>query len=58
MFIAIMGIVIIHAARGWFVGEHGVGGVEYSLSLIAGLVVLIAHDWDQASARRVRTGAP
>jgi putative oxidoreductase len=48
IFIAFMGIVIIHAAHGWFVGEHGVGGMEYSVSLIASLLVLIAHDWDQS----------
>ncbi|MGL4232848.1 MAG: DoxX family protein [Casimicrobium sp.] len=43
-FIAAMGIVIIHAKLGWFVGEHGTGGVEYSLSLLVSLLVLIAHD--------------
>ncbi len=40
--IATTGIVLIHARNGWFVGEHGIGGVEYSLSLIAALLTLIA----------------
>lgn len=43
-FIAAMGIVLIHAERGWFVGEHGIGGMEYSLSLIVSLIVLAAAD--------------
>jgi putative oxidoreductase len=43
-FIAFMGIVIIHAARGWFVGEHGTGGMEYSLCLMVALSVLAAAD--------------
>jgi len=44
IFIAAMGIVIIHAPLGWFVGEHGVGGMEYSFSLIVSLLVLAAVD--------------
>lgn len=40
--IASMGIVLIHAERGWFVGEHGTGGMEYSLALIAALLVIAA----------------
>jgi putative oxidoreductase len=44
MFIAFMGIVIIHAQLGWFVGEHGTGGVEYSLALIVSLVTIAAAD--------------
>lgn len=40
----ILGIIIIHAAKGWFVGEHGTGGVEYSLVLIVALVVIAAAD--------------
>jgi putative oxidoreductase len=42
--IAFMGIVIIHARLGWFVGEHGTGGMEYSLSLMVSLVVIAAAD--------------
>ncbi len=38
------GIAIIHAKLGWFVGEHGTGGVEYSLCLSVGLLVLAAAD--------------
>lgn len=36
----IMGIVLIHAQLGWFVGEHGTGGSEYSFILIVGLIVI------------------
>jgi putative oxidoreductase len=43
-FIAGMGIVLIHARLGWFVGEHGVGGMEYSLSLMVGLLTVAAFD--------------
>lgn len=43
-FIALMGIVIIHVHRGWFVGEHGTGGMEYSLSLMVALLVIAAAD--------------
>jgi putative oxidoreductase len=43
-FIDVMGIIIIHAKLGWFVGEHGTGGVEYSLSLLAALIVIAAAD--------------
>ena len=39
-----VGIVIIHAANGWFVGEHGTGGMEYSFLLIAALLVIAATD--------------
>lgn len=34
------GIVVIHAANGWFVGEHGSGGIEYSFVLIIALMVI------------------
>jgi putative oxidoreductase len=37
------GIVLIHAQLGWWVGEHGNGGMEYSVALIAGLLVLAAE---------------
>ncbi len=43
-FIATMGIVIIHARLGWFVGEHGTGGMEYSLCLMVSLIVIAAFD--------------
>lgn len=43
-FIAGMGIVLIHARLGWFVGEHGTGGMEYSLCLMVGLLAVAACD--------------
>jgi putative oxidoreductase len=42
--IIVTGIIIIHAANGWFVGEHGTGGMEYSIILIASLLVIAAAD--------------
>lgn len=51
VFIASMGIVLIHAGNGWFVGEHGSGGMEYSLCLIVALLVLIAHDFERRAPR-------
>lgn len=36
------GIVLIHASQGWFVGEHGTGGVEYSFVLIIAFLVVLA----------------
>jgi putative oxidoreductase len=47
--IAAGGIVLIHRHLGWFVGEHGTGGSEYSLCLMVALLVLAAAD---APARR------
>lgn len=40
MSIAIGGIILIHRHFGWFVGEHGTGGSEYSVALI--LLLLVA----------------
>lgn len=40
----VMGIVIIHAEFGWFVGEHGTGGMEYSVALIFSLLTIAAPD--------------
>jgi putative oxidoreductase len=42
--IAAVGIVLIHRHLGWFVGEHGTGGSEYSVALMAALVVIAAAD--------------
>ena len=42
--IAATGIVLIHRHFGWFVGEHGTGGSEYSVSLILLLMVIAAAD--------------
>ncbi len=44
MVIAAGGIVLIHARQGWFVGEHGTGGIEYSACLILCLLVIAAAD--------------
>jgi putative oxidoreductase len=49
--IAAGGIWIIHRHLGWFVGEHGTGGVEYSLALMAALIVIAAADADQPGRR-------
>jgi len=38
------GIALIHAGNGWFVGEHGTGGVEYSALLIVAFIVIAAGD--------------
>ncbi|MCG2615836.1 DoxX family protein [Terrimonas sp. NA20] len=38
----LIGIILIHWANGWFVGEHGVGGIEYSFVLMVGLMVVAA----------------
>ena len=40
----VVGIVLIHFDNGWFVGEHGTGGVEYSVLLIVTLLVIAATD--------------
>lgn len=37
-----IGIIFIHAGHGWFVGEHGTGGMEYSILLMAVLLVIAA----------------
>lgn len=42
--IATVGIILIHAGNGWFVGEFGGGGSEYSVALIVMLLVLAAAD--------------
>lgn len=49
LFIDVMGIVIIHAKLGWFVGEHGTGGVEYSLALAVSLLTIAAADREKNS---------
>lgn len=42
--IVISGIVLIHAQQGWFVGEHGTGGMEFSILLCAALLVIGCTD--------------
>jgi len=49
IFILVAGIIIIHASLGWFVGEHGTGGVEYSFVLILALLVIAAGDTERTS---------
>ena len=44
--IVAVGIYLIHRHNGWFVGEHGVGGSEYSVALLAMLLAIAAHDAD------------
>lgn len=48
--IAAGGIVLIHRHFGWFVGEHGTGGSEYSVALIVLLLIVIADDHDRQRA--------
>ncbi len=45
--IAVGGIVLIHRHFGWFVGEHGSGGIEYSAALIILLLIIMADDHDR-----------
>jgi putative oxidoreductase len=45
--IAGVGIVLIHRHFGWFVGEHGTGGCEYSVALMVALLVIAAADAQQ-----------
>ncbi len=47
----LVGILLIHRHRGWFVGEHGTGGSEYSVALLAALVVVAAME-EQPRAER------
>jgi len=44
MIIILVGIIVIHASLGWFVGEHGTGGMEYSVVLLVALLVIAAAD--------------
>ncbi|MFZ5441704.1 MAG: DoxX family protein [Myxococcota bacterium] len=45
-----LGNVLIHFERGWFVGEHGDGGMEYSVVLQVCLLVLFADARPAADA--------
>lgn len=40
----IIGNIIIHYQNGWWVGEHGEGGMEYSCALILGLIVIASTE--------------
>ncbi len=48
MTIAVVGIIMIHRHFGWFVGEHGTGGMEYSVALIVLLLLVMADDYDRS----------
>lgn len=48
--VAAGGIALIHHRFGWFVGEHGTGGSEYSVCLLLCLLVLAAADGEHAFA--------
>lgn len=37
----LLGIIIVHAANGWYVLERGQGGVEFNVVLIASLLMLV-----------------
>lgn len=41
------GIGLIHAKLGWFVGEHGTGGSEYSVALMLILLLVMVVDRDR-----------
>ncbi len=49
--ILLVGIALIHRHLGWFVGEHGTGGSEYSVSLLLALLVISAADRSGADRR-------
>jgi putative oxidoreductase len=36
-----LGIILVHASNGWYVIERGQGGVEFSVILIASLLMLV-----------------
>lgn len=57
LLIAVGGIVLIHARLGWFVGEHGTGGMEYSVALIVALLVIAAADREARPPASVTTSA-
>jgi putative oxidoreductase len=42
--ILLIGIILIHLPLGWFVGEHGTGGVEYSFILIMAFIAVMAAE--------------
>ena len=56
--IVAVGIWLIHHHNGWFVGEHGVGGSEYSVALLAMLLVVAAHDASRTARARSNEEAP
>jgi putative oxidoreductase len=55
--ILVTGIVLIHRRLGWFVGEHGTGGSEYSVALLLALLVIAAADTAAADTAAEPAGA-
>lgn len=49
------GIIIIHATLGWFVGEWGEGGCEYSVALCAMCLLMAAIDREKQKAQTLPT---
>lgn len=41
----LIGVILIHWHFGWFVGEHGSGGSEYSFILIVALIVVATSQY-------------
>jgi putative oxidoreductase len=41
------GIMLIHINSGWFVGEHGTGGIEYSFILIMAFLVVASVNFNK-----------
>ena len=48
--IVLGGIALIHARFGWFVGEHGAGGMEFSWLLVFALLAVAADDQSRTPA--------
>ena len=46
--IVIVGVGLIHVHLDWFVGEHGTGGMAYSVALLVLLLLIAARDRDYA----------
>ena len=53
----VVGIVLIHLQFGWFVGEHGSGGSEYSFILIVALVVVATSQYATHEVSGARLGS-
>lgn len=45
LFVLCMGVYLVHAPAGWFVVGAGRNGVEYSMLLISGLIILCYLNW-------------
>lgn len=54
IFLLVVGIILIHASLGWFVGEHGTGGSEYSFILIISLLVISAFDSERNRSNQIK----